>query len=174
MWDCCEPPRTLGRPPRPSSRPLSPPQWNPALVWCWQDSRGRHTAWNQSVCDKISNTFITWQIDDFECMQDKPLMLLKFWKGLCLLMCIFILIYSMNFTMTYYNAPFSHLVVNWMLRILALAQMRRQYFHQWEPRLLPSFFLQWDQSLRNWTRVLIRSPGSWAPLRWRLNLQLYS
>ena len=67
----------------------------------------------------------------------------------------------MNFTMTYYKAPFSHLLVNWMLRILGLAQMRRQYFHQWEPRLLPSFFLQWDQSLRNWTRVLIRSPGSW-------------
>ena len=79
-------------------------------------------------------------------------------------MCIFILIYSMNFTMTYYKAPFSHLLVNWMLRILGLAQMRRQYFHQWEPRLLPSFFLQWDQSLRNWTRVLIRSPRSLAPL----------
>ena len=73
------------------------------------------------------------------------------------------LIYSMNFTMTYYNAPFTHLLVNWMLRILGLAQMRRQYFHQWEPRLLPSLFLQWDQSTRNWTRILIRSPGSWAP-----------
>ena len=74
------------------------------------------------------------------------------------------LIYSLNFTMTYYNAPFSHLLVNWMLKILGLVQMRRQYFHQWEPRLLPSFFLQWDQSLQNWTRVLIRCPGSWAPL----------
>ena len=50
------------------------------------------------------------------------------------------LIYSMNFTMTYYNGPFSHLLVNWMLKILGLAQMRRQYFHQLEPRLLPSFF----------------------------------
>ena len=79
-------------------------------------------------------------------------------------MCIFFLIYSMNFTMTYYNAPFSHLLVIWMLRILSLAQMRWQYFHQWEPWLLPSFFLQWDQNLQNWTRVLIRSPGSWAPL----------
>ena len=75
------------------------------------------------------------------------------------------LIYSMNFTMTYYNGPFSHLLVNWMLKIHGLAQMRRQYFHQWEPRLLPSFFLQWDQSLRNWTRVLIRSPESWAPFK---------
>ena len=84
--------------------------------------------------------------------------------GVVLVNVHFFFIYSMNFTMTYYNAPFSHLLVNWMLKILGLAQMRRQYFHQWEPRLLPSFFLQWDQSLRNWTRVLIRSPESWAPL----------
>ena len=49
--------------------------------------------------------------------------------------------------------------------MFGLAQMRRQYFHQWEPRLLPSFFLQWDQSLQNWTRVLIRCPGSWAPFK---------
>ena len=41
---------------------------NPALVWCWQDSRGWHTIWSQSVCNKISNTFITfiWPIDVFE------------------------------------------------------------------------------------------------------------
>ena len=84
--------------------------------------------------------------------------------GVVLVNVHFFLIYSMNFTMTYYNGPFSHLLVKWMLKILGLAQMRRQYFHQWEPTLLPSFFLQWDQSLRNWTRVLIRSPRSWAPL----------
>ena len=33
----------------------------------------------QPACDKISNTLITWRIDDFESIQDKPLMLLKFW-----------------------------------------------------------------------------------------------
>ena len=37
------------------------------------------------------------------------------------------------------------------------------FFDQWELRLLPSFILQWDESLQNWTRVVIRSPGSWAP-----------
>ena len=39
----------------------------------------------------------------------------------------------------------------------------KQYFYQWIFRLLPTFFLQWDQSLRNWTRMVIRSAGSWAP-----------
>ena len=33
----------------------------------------------QAACDKISNTLITWRIDDFESIQHKPLMLLKFW-----------------------------------------------------------------------------------------------
>ena len=47
--------------------------------------------------------------------------------------------------------------------MFGLAQMRRQYFHQCEPRLLPSFLLQWDQSLKNWTGVLSRCPGSWVP-----------
>ena len=50
-----------------------------------------------------------------------------------------------------------------LFQMFGLAQMRRQYFHQCEPRLLPSFLLQWDQSLKNWTGVLIRCPGSWVP-----------
>ena len=41
----------------------------------------------------------------------------------------------------------------------------KHYFDQWELRLLSSFSLQWDESFQNGTRVVIRSPGSWAPLR---------
>ena len=113
MWGCCEPMRTLGRPPRPLRRALSHPQWNPALGRCWQDSCGPHPIWNQSVCVNISNTFITftYQIDVLENMQDKLLMLFKFWWGLCLLMCIFVLIYLMNFTMKFSYTPISHILV---------------------------------------------------------------
>ena len=161
MWGCCEPPRTLGRSPRPSSRPFSPPQWNPALVWCWQDSRERHTTSVWQDIQYINHMANRW----FWKHTRQATHALEVLVGVVLVNVHLFLIYSMNFTMTYYNAPFSHLLVNWMLRILGLAQMRRQYFHQWEPRLLPSFFLQWDQSLRNWTWVLIRSPGSWAPFR---------
>ena len=137
MWDCCEPPRTLGRPPRPSSRPLSPPQWNPALVWCWQDSRGRHTTSVWQDIQYINHMANRW----FWKHTRQATHALEVLVGVVLVNVHLFLIYSMNFTMTYYNAPFSHLlVINWMLKILGLAQMRRQYFHQWKPRLLPSFF----------------------------------
>ena len=113
MWGCCEPMRTLGRPPRPLRRALSHPQWNPALGRCWQDSCGPHPIWNQSVCVNISNTFITftYQIDVLENMQDKLLMLFKFWWGLCLLMCIFVLIYHIHFTVKFSYTPISHILV---------------------------------------------------------------
>ena len=44
-------------------------------------------------------------------MQDKLLMLFKFWWGLCLLMCIFVLIYHIHFTVKFSYTPISHILV---------------------------------------------------------------
>ena len=98
---------------------------------------------------ELPHSPFTGRIDVSVSMQDKTLLLL-----------VGVVPVDVNLYLDPIKVQFLTLL---LFQMFGLAQMRRQYFHQCEPRLLPSFLLQWDQSLKNWTGVLIRCPGSWVP-----------